>query len=192
MPAMVVSVIPRGDCRDAPGSECCPVVPEIHSIDRIALIEVSGANRMRIVPAVPVSACSELISFPSEILLLLFTDLTGWSAEELCVPFGYAELPRHHRAPESSTTLIPTPIHHPVPGHRHSIFASEERFDTFNRPVLEPVGHFLNRDEVGVEVDRVHRTEIARGVVVDDTARVEAFDNRLRAESTLDIPRRPG
>ena len=58
-------------------------------------------------------------------------------------------------------------------------------------PVLEPVGQFLDRGEVRVEIARVHRAEVARGVVVDDAARVEALHDRLGPQGELGVVRGP-
>ena len=57
--------------------------------------------------------------------------------------------------------------------------------------MLEPVGQFLNGREVRIEVDHVHGAQIARGVVIDDAAGVQAFDDLFGPDRELHIPQRP-
>ncbi len=58
--------------------------------------------------------------------------------------------------------------------------------------MLEPVGQLLDRREVGVEVAVVHHAQVARRVVVDDPAGIEAPDDRLRAEGQPGVVPGPG
>ena len=57
--------------------------------------------------------------------------------------------------------------------------------------MLEPVGQFLNGDKVRIEIDHVHRAEIARGVVINNPVRIEVFHNRLGAQRKFGVPARP-
>ena len=64
------------------------------------------------------------------------------------------------------------------------VFAGENWFDTFGRPVFEPVGELLDRGEVGIEVAGVHRAQVAGGMVVDDAGGVEPPDDRFGARAS--------
>ena len=57
--------------------------------------------------------------------------------------------------------------------------------------MLEPVVQFLDRGQVGVEVARVHRAQVARGVVIDDAAGVQPRDDRFGPQGPLDVVGRP-
>ena len=93
----------------------------------------------------PELAGPELLGLPAQVRLLRLADLEGPVAEELRVPLGQAELPRHLRAAELPLALVPAAVHRPVPGERRAVFAREDRLHALGRPVLEPVGQFLDR-----------------------------------------------
>ena len=115
------------------------------------------ADLVGIIPAMPELAGAELPGLPAQVRLLHLADPEGPVAEELGVPLGEAELPGHPRAAERPLALVPAAVHGPVPGERGAVLAGEDGLDARRRPVLEPVGELLDRDEIGVEVGRVHR-----------------------------------
>src|ERR1019366_10162418 len=127
----------------------------------------------------PESAGLELSRLPAQVLLFRFADLEGAVPEELRVPLRNAKLPRHGGAAEFSSPFVPAAIHRPVPGKGRAVFTGEHWFDALGRPVLEPVGEFLNRDEIRVEIDGVHRAQVPRSMMINNAARVQAPQNRF-------------
>src|SRR5262245_63432663 len=156
-----------------------PVVGDVPGENLLPLIEVSGSHGVRVIPAMPEIAGAELPGLPAEVLLLPLADSEGLIAEELGIPLGEAKLPRHSGAAEGPLPLVPATVHCTVPGEGYAVLAQEDRFHSPGCPVLEPVGHLLDGDEVDVEIARVHRAEIARGMMVDDAARVQGLHDGL-------------
>src|SRR5437899_6964598 len=138
---------------------------------------------MWVIPSLPEVAGPELPSLPAEVLLLRFADLEGPIPEELRIPFGEAELPRHLGAPEGPFALVPAAVHRPVPGKWHSVLTEKDWLHPLACPVLEPVGDLLDRNEIQIEIHRVHRAQIAGGVMIDDSAWVEGFHDGLCSQS---------
>src|SRR5947209_7644018 len=124
---------------------------------------------------------AELGGFPAQILLLFFLDSVSAVAEELGVPLREAELPRNLPAAPLALALVPAAVHRPVPGEWRTVFAQEDGLDTLVRPVAEPIGELLNRDEVRVEVARVHRADVAAGMVVNDAVGIELLHDGFGA-----------
>ena len=100
-----VAVFPGRVGRHAPGAEGAPVVGQVHGEDRVPLVESARAQVVGVVPAVPEVAGPELLGLPAQVRLLRLADLEGPVAEELRVPLGQAELPRHRRAAERPLAL---------------------------------------------------------------------------------------
>src|SRR5207247_527802 len=100
--------------------------------------------------------------------------------EKLRIPLGQAKFPWHFCAAELALTFVPSAVHRPVPSKGRAVLASERRFHPVAGPVLEPVGQLLNRSEVRIEVDAVHRAEIARRVMINDPAWVQPFHDGFR------------
>ena len=118
----------------------------------------------------PEVAGPELPRLPAEVLLLRFADLECPIPKELRIPLGEAELPRHLGAPEGPFALIPAAVHSPVPGEWHAVLTEKDWLHALGCPVLEPVGDLLDWDEIQIEIHRMHRAQIARGVMIDDSA----------------------
>src|SRR6266404_3112611 len=110
----------------------------------------------------------ELFCLPAEIRLLGLAALEGPVSEKLRIPFAKTKLPRHAGTAEFALPFVPPTVHRPVPGKGRPVFAREHGFYAFGRPVLEPIGKLLNRSEVGVKIDRVHRAQIPRSVVINN------------------------
>src|SRR5205807_1252266 len=126
------------------------------------------AYLMRVIPAMPQVAGPKLTGLPAQVALLGLCDLEDAVAEELGVPLRQAELPGHAGTAKVPDILVPAAIHRPIPRARHAKLAGEDWLHALRGPVLEPIGQLLARHEVEVEVDRVHRAEIAGGMVIDD------------------------
>src|SRR4051812_47113133 len=140
-------------------------------------------------PEVP---SAKLFCFPTQIRLLSVADGISAITEELRVPFGETEFPGNFGAAEFPLALVPTAIHGPIPRERRAEFAEKCRLHSLSRPMPEPVGQLLNRDEVRIEIDGMHRPEISRGVMVDDAAGIEPFYDGLGPKRHLGISRGPG
>src|SRR5206468_4114601 len=128
-----------------------PVVGGVAGKDLGAFVEVAGADVMIVVTTMPEVARLELFSLVAHFLLLALADLVGAVADELRVPLGQAKLPRHLGAAEVALPFVPTAIHRPVPRERHSVLDGEHRLDALIRPMLEPIGYFLDGREIDVE-----------------------------------------
>ena len=140
----------------------------------------------------PEVAFPELLRLPAQVRLFGLAGRERAVAEELRVPFGQTEFPRHRGAAELPLAVVPPAVHRPVPRERRSVLAEEQRFGPFLGPMSEPVRQLLHRREIRIEVDRVHRPDVATGVVVDDAAWVEPVNDRLGAQSQPGVVRRPG
>jgi hypothetical protein len=168
-----------------------PVVREVPGEHLLPVVEGARPHRVWVIPAVPQSAGPELFRLPAEVLFLRLAHPVGSVPEELGVPLGEAELPGHPGAAPLAPTLVPTAVHRPVPGERHAILTREDRLDALRRPVLEPIGNLLDRDEVQVAVDRVHRAQVARRVMVDDPARVQGAHDGLGPQGEVRVVSAP-
>src|SRR2546425_7301564 len=102
---------------------------------------------MRIIPAMPAFPGAELPGFPPQVRGFGLADLKSAVAEELRVPFGETELPRHDGAAPFALPLVPAAIHRPVPGERRAVFAGEQGLHALVRPAPEPIRKFLHRHE---------------------------------------------
>ena len=184
-------MLPRRDRGHAPAAKGPPVVRQVLGQDGIAFVKVAGAQLVRIVPAMPQPPAAELVGLPPQVSPLLFADPIRRVTEELGVPFRQAEFPRHGGAAELATALKPAAVHGPIPGERGPVLAGEKRLHPDRRPVLEPVGQFLDRYEIRVKVARVHRTEVTRRVMIDDPAGVQPPQDRLGLQSAADVVHGP-
>jgi hypothetical protein len=163
-----VAVFPGRIGRDAPSAKGPPVVGRISAEHFVPIVEQPGTEFVGIIPAEPGLMIAEPGGFPAQVGPFHFADAEGAVAEKLRVPLGEASFPRHLGAAERSLAVVPPAVHGPVPGERRSVLAQKHRFLASSGPVLKPVGEFLNGCEVRVEVARVHRAEITRGMVVHD------------------------
>ncbi len=57
--------------------------------------------------------------------------------------------------------------------------------------MFEPVIQLLDRGKVRIEIDVVHYAQIARGVMINDAAGVQALDDGFGAQGQLDVARAP-
>src|SRR2546426_522646 len=128
---------------------------------------------MGIIPPMPDLPGTELSGFPPEVRRFHFTDLKGAVTEELRVPLRETKLPRNCRTTPFALPFVPAAIHRPIPGKRSAILAGEHGFNPGGCPVLEPVREFLDRREVRIEINRVHRAEIARSMMINDPAGIQ-------------------
>src|SRR5207244_13477099 len=100
---------------------------------------------MWVIPSVPEVAGPELPSLPAQVLLFRFADLECPIPEELRIPLGEAELPRHLGAPEGPFALVPTAVHSPVPGEWHPVLTEKYRLHPLGCP---RIGRASRRDMV--------------------------------------------
>src|ERR1017187_4061458 len=133
----------------------------------------------------------KLLRLPPQVGFLRLDDVVRAVAQELRVPLGHAEFPRRHRVPELPLALVPPAVHRPIPQERHGVLAREDRLHSDGGPVLEPLGYLLDRRPVGIEVTRVHRAEVARGVGGHETAWVEPPDDLFRPHGARGVPQGP-
>ncbi len=187
-----MAVFPGRGCRHAPGPVGPQVFSQVHADHRMPVIKLRRSHLVRIIPALPETARSNLPGLPAQVGLLQIADLKGPVAQELRVPLGHAQLPRHAGTAEGAFAQVPAAVHGPVPGERCSVLAEEHGFRPLLRPVLEPVGQLLDGGKVRVEVDGMHRAEVARRVVVDDPARIDASDDGLGPQGQPCVVPRPG
>src|SRR4029079_14542549 len=96
-------------------------------------------DRDRVIPPVPEVAGAELPRLPAQVPLLGVAHPVCPVAEELGVPLGRTELPRHLRTAPLALALVPPAVHCPIPGEGHPVLAEEHRLDALARPVLEPI-----------------------------------------------------
>ena len=174
-------VLPRRVGRHPPGAERAPVVHRVHPRDLVAIVEDLRVHIVGVVPPLPEATRSELLGLPPDVLLLHLGEPIDPVSQELCAPLRQAELPRDLRAAEGSLPLVPSPVHRPIPHEGRPVLAQEHRLHALRGPVLEPVGHLLDRHEVGIEIARVHRPQVARRVVIDHSPGIQTLDDRLHA-----------
>src|SRR6516164_10914424 len=150
-----------------------PIIADILGENRLPLVEVTCTHMVRIIPAMPEFAGLELFGLEAKVLLFLLADSEGTVAIKLRIPLGQANLPRHLGAAEGAFALVPAAVHRPVPGKRHAIFDWKERLDSLGGPVLNPIGNLLNGNKVQIEIAGMHRTQVSRRVMIDDSGRIE-------------------
>src|SRR5262249_37804695 len=139
----VVPVLPRRNAGHTPGAIRPPVVVQIQGENRIPFVEPVRADGTRVIPTMPHLALAKLPGLATEIRLFRLADLKGAIAQELGVPFGETEFPRHPGAAPLALALVPTAVHRPVPRERRAVFAGKRRLDAVGGPVLEPVVQLL-------------------------------------------------